>query len=76
MAKTMMPSSERIKMLHQPGKGFLDGYNDRKNSIPNKALLNLENNDAYWREYDLGWKEAHRQLVENNGSDGRDLLLG
>ena len=76
MAKTMMPSSERIKMTHQPGKGFLEGYEDRKNNLPNKAMLHLECNDSYWREYDLGWKEAHRQLLEGNDGDNRNLLLG
>ena len=74
MAKTMMPSSERIKMLHQPGKGFLDGYNDRKNSLPNKSILN-ETNDPYWREYNLGWTEADHQINEGR-NDNRDLLLG
>lgn len=74
MAKTMMPSSERIKMTHQPGKGFLEGYEDRRNNLPNKAILQ-ETTDAYWREYSLGWNEADRQINENR-NDGRDLLLG
>jgi len=74
MAKTMMPSSERIKMTHQPGKGFLEGYEDRRNNLPNKAILQ-EATDSYWREYNLGWNEADRQINENT-NDGRDLLLG
>lgn len=61
-------------MLHQPGKGFLDGYNDRKNNLPNKSILN-EITDAYWREYNLGWTEADRQINEGK-NDNRDLLLG
>jgi len=74
MAKNYDAIFGKEKMTHQPGKGFLDGYTDRKNSIPNKSLLD-ETNDSYWREYNLGWTEADRRINEGK-NDNRDLLLG
>jgi hypothetical protein len=51
-----------------PGKGFKDGWNDRKEGKPNRWVIEMGSattDDPYWGEYKHGYGEADVDILTN-----------
>ena len=55
-----------------PGKGFQDGWNDRRAGVPSKWMGCATTDNPYWSEYKHGYTEADIDILANARRDVRE----
>ena len=66
-------------MEYTAGQGYKDGHRDRNEGKANMAAFGrVTENIMYWHEYDMGWKQADSEIMQEareSSRNGRNFLV-